>query len=92
MVVLAACWQAPPTQNPVLAQVVVTGHSPWGSAVRFGTVAQVPVAALHALHVPQLATLQQTPSVQWPLPHSWSAVHAVPAVSRRAQLPPAPVQ
>jgi len=34
---------------------------------------------LHALQPPQLPTLQHTPSVQKPLPHSLAAVHAMPS-------------
>jgi hypothetical protein len=44
------------------------------------TFAHVPALfRLHALHVPQLATLQQTPSTQNPLPHWVADVHAVPS-------------
>jgi hypothetical protein len=78
---------------PVLPQVVVVGQSPCGSAVLFGTDAHVPLPlAAHDWQVPQPALWQQTPSVQWPVPHSWSAVQAVPADSAKTQLPPRPVQ
>jgi hypothetical protein len=88
-----ACWQAPPTQRPVLPQVVETAQPPCGSALRFGTVAQVPAPlTLQAWQVPQAAEVQQTPSVQWPVPHSWSAPQLAPADLRTTQLPFAPVQ
>ncbi len=43
------------------------------------TFAQVPAPfRLHALHAPQLATLQHTPSTQLPLPHWLADVQAMP--------------
>jgi hypothetical protein len=66
-----ACWQAPPTQRPVLPQVVLAGQRPCSSGVLFATDAQVPLPlAAHDWQVPQVALWQQTPSVQWPVPHS----------------------
>jgi hypothetical protein len=35
-------------------------------------------ATLHAWQLPQLAAPQQTPSVQWPLPHSASPAQSWP--------------
>jgi hypothetical protein len=51
------------------------------------TALQVPLPLrLQALQVPQAADVQQTPSVQWPVPHSWSDPQLVPAAFRVAQL------
>jgi hypothetical protein len=47
---------------------------------------------LQAWQVAQLAALQQTPSVQWPVPHSWSAPQLIPWVLVARQLPFVPVQ
>jgi hypothetical protein len=89
----AACWQAPPTQRPVLPQVVLTPQPPCGSAERLGTAEQVPAPlTLQAWQVPHAAEVQQTPSVQWPVPHSWSDPQLVPAALRVMQLPFEPVQ
>jgi hypothetical protein len=44
------------------------------------TFAHVPAPfRLHALHPPQLATLQHTPSTQLPLPHWLPDVQAIPS-------------
>jgi hypothetical protein len=67
-----ACVQAPaPLQAPVLPQVAPVGQRPWGSELPLGTGAQVPLPeTLQDWQVEQLALLQQTPSVQWAVPHS----------------------
>src|SRR5215468_2063961 len=67
-----ACWQAPATQTPVLPQVPLAAQAPCGSGWPFVTVVQLPVPErLQAWQVPQALTVQQTLSVQLPLPHSW---------------------
>jgi len=49
---------------------------------------QVPtVLRLHAWQVPQLLALQQTPSVQKPLPHSSSAAQVVASAFLGLQAP-----
>jgi hypothetical protein len=90
-----ACWQAPePLQAPVLPQVPPAAQRAWGSAPLAATLAQVPglPVTLQAWQVAQLAALQQTPSVQWPVPHSWSAPQLIPWVLVARQLPFVPVQ
>jgi hypothetical protein len=88
-----ACWQAPATQRPVLPQVPLVAQPPCGSDCPFPTAAQLPVPeALQDWQVGQAPTLQQTPSTQWLLPHSWSAPQVFPSPFLPAQLPPAPVQ
>jgi hypothetical protein len=42
--------------------------------------------------VGQLAVMQQTPSTQWPRPHSWSVEQVSPGDFLGRQLPPAPAQ
>ena len=88
------CWQAPPPlQAPVLPQGGLAVHRPWGSVTLLATLAQVPgVPALQDWQVPQLAVLQQTPSTQFLLPHSWLARQATPFDLTGRQLPLAPVQ
>ena len=91
--VVAACWQAPPLQRPVLPQVAPVGQRPFGSALPFATVPQVPLAVrLQAWQAPQAETVQQTPSVQFPLPHSWSAVQIAARAFFDTQLPFPPDQ
>jgi hypothetical protein len=88
-----ACWQAPPLHRPVLPQVAPVGQRPFGSVLPFVTVPQVPLAVrLQALQVPQAETVQQTPSVQFPLPHSWSAAQIAARAFLETQLPFGPVQ
>ena len=68
-----ACVQAPaPLQVPVLPQVPLAPQRACGSVTVLATLAQVPglLPTLQAMQVPQLAVLQQTPSTQFPLPHS----------------------
>jgi hypothetical protein len=58
------------------------------------TLAQVPAlpATLQAWQIGQLALPQQTPSTQFPLPHSWLEKQATPAALTGRQAPPLPVQ
>ena len=50
---------------------------------------QVPAPLrLHDWHVPQELALQQTPSVQKPLPHSSLTAQLLPRAFRGTQLPP----
>jgi hypothetical protein len=79
-VVAGAFWHAPPWQSPVLSHVVVIVHRLWGS-IPLTTFLQVPLPSmLHAWQaVPQLAVVQQTPSVQkFPVRHSLSLVQSPP--------------
>ena len=85
----ARCWQPPPpSQRPVLPQVEPTVHWPEGAGWLAAIAEQVPrLLRLHAWQVPQLLTLQQTPSVQKPLPHSSSAAQVVARVFLGLQAP-----
>ena len=84
----AAFWQAPLLQRPVFPQVVVTGQPPCGSGMPFCTAVQVPTPlTLQAWQVGQLAVVQQTPSVQLFVPHSWLEVQASPGAFLARQLP-----
>jgi hypothetical protein len=58
------------------------------------TLAQVPAlpVTLHAWQVGQLAVPQQTPSTQFPLPHSWFEKQATPVAFTGRQAPPLAVQ
>ncbi len=77
LTVLGCCAQAPlPLHWPVLPHVPFAAHSE--SDVPAATFAHVP-ALLHALQAPQLPTLQQTPSVQKPLPHWLADEHCMPS-------------
>jgi hypothetical protein len=83
-------WQTPLSHRPVVPQVVGDCVGQRASAVPFGTVVHVPsLPATRQLWqvAVQLLSPQQTPSVQWVLPHSPSRPHAVPSVSFRTQLP-----
>jgi hypothetical protein len=95
-VTLVAAWvQAPaPLQVPVLPQVPLAPQRACGSVTVLATLAQVPAlpATLQAMQVPQLAVLQQTPSTQFPLPHSWFDKQATPNDFAGRQLPLVPVQ
>jgi hypothetical protein len=90
------CWQAPATQTPVLPHAPLLAHRPCGSAELSATVPHVPFpVALQDWHVPQLEVVQQTPSVQLALVHSFAAVQAAPFAFLATQLPAAlvvPVQ
>ena len=95
LTVVAACVQAPlPLQVPVLPQVPLAPQRACGSVTVLATLAQVPglPATLQAMQVPQLAVLQQTPSMQLPLPHSWFERQATPSDLTGRQLPLVPVQ
>jgi len=95
LMLLAAWVQAPlPLQVPVLPQVVPVAQRPCGSVEVLATLAQAPALAvtLHAWQVGQLALLQQTPSTQFPLPHSWLEKQATPIALTGRQAPPVPVQ
>jgi hypothetical protein len=92
---IPACVEAPaPLQVPVLPQVPLALQRACGSVMALATLAQVPglPATLQAMQVPQLAVLQQTPSTQLPLPHSWFDRQATPSDLTGRQLPLVPVQ
>ena len=82
------CWQAPPPlQKPVLPQTPL-GAQFGGSAMPFGTFAQVPAPlTLHDWQTGQLEVVQQTPSVQLPLAHWFAALQAAPGAFFATQLP-----
>ena len=86
--------QAPATsQVPVFPQVPPAAQRAWGSEIPLPTFAQVPRPfRLQAWQVPQEAVVQQTPSTQLPLPHSWAAAQSAPLPFCATQLPPVPVQ
>jgi hypothetical protein len=84
-------------QLPVLPQVPLAAQRPCGSATVLATFVQVPKLPemLQAWQAPQPAVglaLQQTPSMQAPLPHSWLLKQATPMALTARQLPPVPVQ
>jgi hypothetical protein len=88
----AVCWQAPaPLQTPVLPQGGPAGQRECGSLEPDPTLTQLP-APPQTWQVAQLVTLQQTPSTQLPVPHSWSAPQLAPELFLGRQLPPVPVQ
>jgi hypothetical protein len=93
---VGCCWQVPePLQRPVVPQVPPpTVQRACGSATLAGTLAQVPAlpVTLQAWQVEQLALLQQTPSVQLPLEHSWADRQATPFALTGRQEPIIPVQ
>ena len=84
-----ACWHAPlPLQTPVLPQTLVVVAQLGGSAMPPGTFAQVPtVLTLQDWQAGQLEVVQQTPSVQLPLPHSFAPPQAAPFAFLATQLP-----
>jgi hypothetical protein len=84
---VGCCWQAPATHRPVLPQGGL-GAQLGGSAVRSGTLAQVPAPlTLHDWQAGQLEVVQQTPSVQLPAAHSLAAPQAAPFAFLATQLP-----
>jgi hypothetical protein len=90
-------WQPPaPSHLPFVPQAEAppSAHIAFGSVVPAASGAHVPALpeTLQAWHEPQAALPQQTPSVQWPVPHSWSAPQVAPGIFFAAQLPPAAVQ
>ena len=95
LTLLAAWVQAPlPLQVPMLPQVVPAAQRPCGSVAVLARLAQPPAlpVTLHAWQVGQLALPQQTPSTQFPLPHSWLEKQATPIALTGRQAPPVPVQ
>jgi hypothetical protein len=87
---LAASWQPPlPLHAPVLPHGGLAAHWPAGAPVPAGMSAHVPglLVRLHALHVPQLPALQQTPSVQKSLLHWFAAPHAAPSAFFATHVP-----
>jgi hypothetical protein len=91
LVPLTRCTHPPePSQTPVLPQVVLTVHWPDGAAWLAAIAEQVPrPLRLHDWQVPQLLLEQQTPSVQFPLPHSSATAQLFPRAFRGVQAPPA---
>ncbi len=90
-IVFAACWQPPfPLHAPVFPHGGLAAHCPVGALAPDGMLAHVPrlPARLHALHVPQLPELQQTPSTHAPLVHSRPAAQASPSDCLPTQLVP----
>jgi hypothetical protein len=90
---VAACVHAPaPSHTPVLPHGGLAAHPV--SAVFAATFAHAPALAptLHAWHVGQSLTPQQTPSVQKPEPHSLALPQGAPLPFFGMQLPPAPLQ
>jgi hypothetical protein len=76
-VVPAAPWvQAPPVQVPVLPQGGFAGQRPFGSAAPLATLAHDPDA--HVWQVPHAEALQQKPSTQAPVVHSWASEQVLP--------------
>jgi hypothetical protein len=79
IMLLGACWHAPPVQRPVLPHGGLVGHSPCGSAVPLVTAVHVPLPVrLHAWQVPHTLDVQQTPSTQLPVPHSLPVPQVAP--------------
>jgi hypothetical protein len=66
------CWHPPaPSHLPVLPQGRAAAHWPAGAVVPAASGVQVPGdVPAQVWHVPQLETVQQTPSVQLALTHS----------------------
>src|SRR5437868_12380989 len=90
-----ACVQAPPPlQVPVFPQVPLAEQRLCGSFTLAGTLAHEPALPemLQAWQVGQLGAPQQTPSTQFPLPHSWLERQATPLLLTGRQLPLVPVQ
>jgi hypothetical protein len=84
--------QAPFVQKPVLPQAPLLTQRLCGSAA-LSTALQVPNPfRLQALQMPHDGEVQQTPSTQLPLVHSWPAAHPLPAGFFAAHEPFAPVQ
>jgi hypothetical protein len=80
-----------PLQVPVLPQVEegIAAHTPAGSAAPAGTGAQVPClpGSPQELQLPQLATAQQSPLVQWVLMQSAPVAHECPFWTRLVHEP-----
>jgi hypothetical protein len=77
-------------QAPVLPQGGLAAHWPEGALTPGAILAHVPAlpARLHARQVPQLPTLQHTPSTQLPLVHSPPSPQLAPSAFLATQLPP----
>jgi hypothetical protein len=84
---VGCCWQAPETHKPVLPQGPLDAQL-GGSAVRLVTLAHVPAPlTLHDWQAGQLEVVQQTPSVQLPVAHSFVAPQVAPFAFLATQLP-----
>jgi len=84
------CSQAPaPLQKPVLPQMFeVVAQPPCGSAVPLPTFAQVPFPlSAHDWQTEHDPVLQQTPSMQLPLAHSFGPPQVAPFAFLATQLP-----
>ena len=92
-VLVDPCWHPPaPLHFPVLPQGRAAVHWPVGAVVPAARGVQVPGdVPAQVWHVPQLEAVQQTPSVQLALVHSWAAVQVAPFPFLAAQLPGAVV-
>jgi hypothetical protein len=90
LVPLALCWQPlAPLQRPVLPQVAPTVHWPDGAGWPDAMAEQVPVPLrAHDWQVPQPLVMQQTPSMQKPLPHSSPTAQVLLSAFRGVQTPP----
>jgi hypothetical protein len=83
----AACWQAPLTHTPVLPHGGLAAQL-GGSAVPLATFAHVPTPlTLHDWQPAQPLVVQQTPSMQKPVPHSLPPMQGAPAIFLATQLP-----
>jgi hypothetical protein len=70
---------APPEHVPAFDWVVEPpGHVCVAHVVPSAIALHVPPPRLQALQAPHGPLSQQTPSVQWPVPHSWSLPQATP--------------
>jgi hypothetical protein len=78
-----------PLQVPVLPQGGLAVQR--ASATPVPTLAHIPEVP-QASHRGQLATPQQWPSVQLPVPHSCAVAQVAPEAFLARQLPPAPLQ
>ena len=83
----AACWQAPLTHTPVFPHGGLAAQL-GGSAVPLATFAHVPAPlTLHDWQPAQPLVVQQTPSVQKPVPHSLPPTQGAPEPFFATQLP-----
>jgi hypothetical protein len=91
----AYVWQAPaPSQTPVVPQLCAPvsvhwlfGSFPAATGPHEPSAPEPFLAAVHAMHVPVQAALQQTPSAQKPLRHWLAAVQATPLAAFGVQTP-----
>jgi hypothetical protein len=79
-VLVDPCWHPlAPSHLPVLPQGRAAAHWPAGAVVPAASGVHVPGdVPAQVWHVPQLEAVQQTPSVQLALEHSWAAVQVAP--------------